>query len=125
MEKAYIILAGLGGGFNSCKELRTLYFSKEDVSEEELVELARDYALEEYSSYEGMHGLRSIDDIMEEEEVDYCEAEEIYQDDVETWIGYSYIEVTTSNVKEMIEEYIDLLDEEELAKLKEIFGDEK
>ena len=46
-------------------------------------------AIQEYEQYEGMHGLRSVDDIMEEDEVDYDEAEEIYNEEREGWIDYS------------------------------------
>ena len=57
-------------------------------------------AIEEYESYEGLHGIRSFSDILEDEfgiiagedenaEDYYCEAEEIYNEEVENTISYS------------------------------------
>lgn len=52
-------------------------------------------AIEDYESYEGLHGIRSLSDIIEEDfdndeltEEDYEEAEEIYQEEKESTINY-------------------------------------
>jgi hypothetical protein len=51
--------------------------------------IAYQYAIEDYESYEGLHGIRSIEDIIEEEQVDEEEATEIYREEVESTIMYS------------------------------------
>lgn len=82
--KDYNIYAGLGGGFGKASYVGTL----QNVDEKE----ASDYAFEEacdiYESYEGLHGLRTTVDIMNEEEVDEDEAWEIYLEEREPWLDY-------------------------------------
>ena len=85
--KKYEIYAGLGGGFGGAQYIGVLEF--------ESVEEAEEYAYEEacqiYESYDGCHGLMSIEDIMEEEECDEEEAGEIWIDQRENWLSY-YVE---------------------------------
>ena len=45
-------------------------------------------AIEKYESYDGLHGLRTVDDIMEEDEIDQDEAEQVYNDERESWLEY-------------------------------------
>jgi hypothetical protein len=79
----WAIYSGLGGGFGGAhfKEVFT-------GSREEAEKTAYQLAIEEYESYEGLHGLRTTSDIMEEDEVDEDEAEEIYNQEREDWLDY-------------------------------------
>ena len=57
---------GLGGGFGGCDRMdwETIEARDHDHAEE----LAREESIREYESYEGLHGLRTVDQIMEEDE---------------------------------------------------------
>lgn len=77
------IYAGLGGGFSSVRYIRTFQGTKDDAEKE-----AYQSAIEEYESYEGLHGLRTVDDIMDEDGVDREEAEETYNEERESWLDY-------------------------------------
>lgn len=82
-----IIYAGLGGGFGGA--------DKVDVLEFENIEDAERYAWEracqEYESYAGLHGLRDIEQIMEEEDCDEEIAQEYYNEERKGWIDYYVI----------------------------------
>lgn len=90
----YNIYAGLGGGFGGadfCDEA-------EFASEKDAMKYAREQAIQEYQSYEGYHGIYGLDDIRDEYqnfslEEGYTEEEleEIYNEEIESWIEY-YIE---------------------------------
>lgn len=92
----YRLYAGLGGGFGGAE-----YFGTEDFnSESDALDAARDEAVQSYESYEGLHGIRSIDDIMEEDGIDdYDDANETYQDEMESWLDY-YVKVATDENEE-------------------------
>lgn len=81
----------LGGGFGGTrhKDWETI----EAENEEEASNIAWECACNEYESYSGMYGLRSVDQIMEEDEVDEKEAEEIYNNERESWLDYEVEEV--------------------------------
>jgi len=83
MEK-YNIYAGLGGSFGGASFITTEEFKNED----DAFEYAYDCAVEIYESYVGYHGLRTVEDIMEEDEVDESEAIETYQEEMENWLDY-------------------------------------
>ena len=91
--KKFRIFAGLEGGLDGPSYVKTcLYKNKEDAEQD-----AYQYAIEEYESYAGLHGIRSLNDIAEEEDLDLDderdlrEAEEIYNEDLESWIDF-YVE---------------------------------
>lgn len=87
--KQYKIWGALGGGFGGVEMLDDDDCEIVNVkNENEAINLAERKAREEYESYEGMHGVRSTDEIMEEDEVDYETALEIYNDEVESWIDF-------------------------------------
>lgn len=77
------IYAGLGGGFGGAHFIRTYEGTKERAEKE-----AYYAAVEEYEGYEGLHGLRTIDEVMEEEGVDHEEAQQIYNEEMESWLDY-------------------------------------
>ena len=92
-EFLYKIYAGLGGGFGGSTYIETEVFS----SLEEAEKAAYEYAIEEYESMEGMHGLRSYEQILEELIYEYGEddissleneAEQIYNEEMESWLDY-------------------------------------
>jgi len=83
---------GLGGGFGGCEmqEWEEMDFASLDEAEKYAYELA----CEEYDQYDGLHGLRSVEQIMEEDEVeDYDEAYESWLDERESWLDWEVEEV--------------------------------
>lgn len=83
----YRIFAGLGGGFGGANEVDVL----ENTSRAEAEDYAYELALQEYEMYDGLHGLRTVDDIIDKEGVDEREAYEIYNEERESWLEY-YVE---------------------------------
>ena len=80
----YRIKYALGGGFGGVENADWEVIEAENLKEAE--EIAYEYARYEYESYEGLHGIRSISDIMEEDDCDEDVAIEIYNEEVESWI---------------------------------------
>ena len=95
--KKYNIYAGLGGGFGGA---RLVAEAEEFENEEAAVNYAYECALEEYQSYEGYHGIVSYGDILDnpeeyglEEGFTEEDVDEIYQEEIESWITYYVKEV--------------------------------
>ena len=90
---------GLNGSFGGAR----YYEIEEFENEEKAYEYAWELACEEYSHYDGLHGLRSIDEIAEDEELDLDNdedlqvAEEIYNDEREGWLDYWVEEIKEGN----------------------------
>ena len=89
--KQYKIYAGLGGGFGGAQYIDTLEFE----NEEQAAHYAWELAIEEYESYDGLHGLTSVADIYENPEdygldEDFTEDDviDVYRDERESWIEY-------------------------------------
>ena len=82
---------GLGGSFGGCDNME--WENTDAKDEQEAEQWAFEQACEEYNSYAGIHGIRSVEEIMEEENVEEFEAEEIYNEDRETWIDYRVREI--------------------------------
>jgi len=76
----------LSGGFGGCENQD--WEEVEVENEDEALKLAYEGACDVYESYLGTNGIRDIDEIMEEDEVDEEEAEEILNEDRESWIDY-------------------------------------
>lgn len=86
LENLFIIGSGLGGGFGGQKNFEVI----EADSLEDAEKWAWENACDEYGSYAGMHGLRDINQIMEEEEIeDEDEAKEVYEEERDSWLDYS------------------------------------
>ena len=89
----YNIYAGLGGSFGGATYQGTGDFESREAAEE----TAYQYAVEEYEMYEGSHGIRSWANIADEECLDYeedeCEINEMYDDEMESWMEY-YVVLT-------------------------------
>ena len=100
----YKIYAGLSGGFGGSKYQGTYEFDNEGQA----YEAAHQLAVEEFQSYEGLHGLLDYDDCRQEvidnlitdqgdspyqEDIDAL-ADEYYKEEIESSIDY-YIELAT------------------------------
>jgi len=91
----YKIYAGLGGGFGG----GTLQGTEEFDSEEEAGEYAWETACEIYDSYGGLHGLRTLEDIINSDESeggDVDVAYDIFMEERENWLSYWIQEVKDS-----------------------------
>lgn len=96
----------------SCNE-PTVYDIADFESVKEATEAAYDCAIEDYQSYEGLHGLPDRAMIMENPEEyglseDYLESEleDTYMDAIESWIQYSAQEIhNLDELKEICESY--------------------
>jgi hypothetical protein len=97
--KKYAIYYGLGGGFGGARFSHIESFYNYDSA----MDYAYEYALEEYINYTGLHGLRSYEEIMEEEGVDQFDAEEIMLQDAESWLDYYVKEVLDDQTEEDFE----------------------
>lgn len=80
----YRVYAGLGGGFGGAKYIATLI----NYTREEAETYAWECACEIYESYAGLHGLRDVIQIMDEEDLSEDEAFEIFQEERESWLDY-------------------------------------
>ena len=88
----FLVKYALSGGFGGCKREEGEII--EAGNEGDAYDYAYEMACQEYDSYDGMHGLRSVNDITEEEEIeDYDEAEQIWAAEREGWLDYSVEEV--------------------------------
>lgn len=94
------IYAGLSGGFGGANYIKTEEYNSFEEAEED----ARNLAIEDYQSYEGYHGIISEQDIWDDlydygldENATDEEVEEIYNEEIESWIAYRVKEVETLN----------------------------
>lgn len=85
----YNIYAGLGGGFGGAQYVGTI----EADSNDDAYEVARQYAIEDYESYEGYNGIADRGDIWDnfedyglEEDATDEDVEDVYLEEVESWI---------------------------------------
>lgn len=85
------IYAGLAGDFGGATYYKTEEYDSVHEAEVDAYELA----VAEYESYEGSHGIISRDDIREnlddyglESGASEAEIEEVYKEEVESWIDY-------------------------------------
>lgn len=88
---AFKIRYGLGGGFGGC-ELND-WEDCDAATLEEANEIAYSAACEEYEMYDGLHGLMTIEDFIEEDGLSEDEAEEAWREERESWIEYEVMEV--------------------------------
>ncbi len=70
-EGLYIIGYGLGGGFGGAINFEVIQVDNQEQADN----FAWENACEEYESYAGMHGLRSVEDIMQEDEIEFSEVQ--------------------------------------------------
>ena len=82
----FIVGYGLSGGFGGIQNYEVIEAYNQNDADKQAWELA----CETYESYVGMHGLRELSEIMEEDEIeDEDEAMEVYNEEREGWIDYS------------------------------------
>jgi len=112
-EQFFIVGYGLGGGFGGIQNYEVFKVESRDLAET----YAWEKACEEYESYAGMHGLRTIDDIMDEDEVEYDEAEEIFNEERESWLDYVVLDFNEKNLKKVSGYHFHNHYEEETSKL--------
>jgi hypothetical protein len=117
----YNIYAGLGGGFGS--NLEEVESGVEFATEEDAWEAAWEAACEIYEGYIGLHGLRSVGDIIEQDlktdpdnvgasqEVLNSMAQEIFEEEREGWLEYNVEEA--SEDEDAWEDDDDMEEEEE------------
>jgi len=84
------IFSGLGGGFGGAKEHDEIM---EFDNEEEAELFAYQEASEEYEGFNGLYGLRTVEEIMNEDGVNEEEAEETYNEEKEDWLDFWVEEV--------------------------------
>jgi hypothetical protein len=85
IEGKWFISYGLGGGFGGANNFKVI----DAENDEEASKYAWEMACQDYENYAGYHGLRNVDEIMEEDEVDEEAAEEVYIEERESWLDYS------------------------------------
>lgn len=90
----FIVGYGLGGGFGGIRDYEVVNTPSLEVASKDAYWLA----VEQYQSFEGLHGLRSEEEILQEliEEEGYEEsdetseiAREMYEEEMENWIDYT------------------------------------
>ena len=97
-EGYYIIGYGLSGGFGGIRDYEVI----EASSQEEADDYAYERACENYENYAGMYGLRDVGQIMEEDDIeDEEEAEEIYKEEMESWLDYEAFPYTKEKANEL------------------------
>ena len=82
-SKIWKIFAGLSGGFGGANFIKEFTGTKEEA-EAEAYQEAKDI----YDSYEGTSGLRTIEEIMEQDGLDEEEAEIEWEQEREDWLDY-------------------------------------
>lgn len=82
----FYIRYALAGGFGGVENAD---WEKIDCNNlEEAESTAYQAACDEYDNYEGLHGLRTVEQIMEEDELSEEEAEEEWREEREGWLDY-------------------------------------
>lgn len=106
MEK-YNIYSGLGGSFGGA----TYQGTGEFESDYDADEYAHELAIEEYQSYEGMHGILGWLDVADKNDLNpddsnnVDEIDSLYQEEIENWIDY-YAILTKEDTEITSEELI-------------------
>ena len=80
---------GMAGGFGGAGEWEK--FSAKDLEAAETEAWER--ACELYNSYDGAHGLRTVEEIMEDEGLNETDAEDAWSENREGWVEYEAREV--------------------------------
>lgn len=87
----YNIYSGLSGGFGDAEYKGTADFD----SEEEALQVAYEFAVDDYQSYEGMRGVLDWFEVAEQNDLnpdeDGDEIDRLYNDEIESWIDYYVI----------------------------------
>jgi len=95
-KNLYIIMYGMTGSFNSEEYVLELCYTLDIASK-----ISYENAVEEYQNYEGLYGLRTLEEIAEEEGEEHADI--IYLEEVESWIQYNaelYTEKKYNDIKD-------------------------
>lgn len=98
IENLFIIGWGLAGGFGGIRDFEVI----EAETEEAAYKFAWEQACECYESYVGSYGLRTIEEIMEEEGYSEEGAEEQYNEEREGWLDYSAVKFSKEAEKKVM-----------------------
>ena len=99
-ENLFIVGYGLSGGFGGIQNYVVIEASSESDAEDQ----ARQMSVDEYESYAGSNGLRDVQDIMVEDEVDEDEAMEIYEQEMDDWLDYEVHPFTKEEYDQLSED---------------------
>lgn len=80
----YKLFYGLNGGFGGAINCQV----DDCDSKEEAEDNARQLAYEDFEGYNGMYGLKTVEEIMEDEDCDEDYAQTLWTDGREDWIEY-------------------------------------
>lgn len=83
----FIIGYGLGGGFGGIQNYEVV--EAKDLNEAST--LSYEKACEEFEQYAGSYGLRTVEEIMEEEGYEEEEAEQEFNEERESWLDYTSV----------------------------------
>ena len=108
--KYYIIGYGLSGGFGGIKDFEVVKCH----DEKEALEWSYEKACQFYKQYDGLHGLRSLDIIMKEDELEYEDAEEVWKGEREWWLDYLVEPYSKERAEELSVYHFDNIHEEEI-----------
>lgn len=111
VKENWKIFAGLSGGFGGANFIKDFFGTRERAEVEAYQE-----AVQIYESYEGMHGLRTEQDIIEEDDVSEEEASEIYNEEMEGWLDY-YVEPDNGQITERVKIFEEFINNEPLWNL--------
>lgn len=93
----FIIGYGLSGGYGGIHNYQVIEADSREYAEGE----AYLQACEMYENYLDGINLRDVGDIMEEYEVDYDEAEQIFTEEREDWLNYTVLDYNEENLKKV------------------------
>ncbi|MBS1775990.1 MAG: hypothetical protein JSS64_06885 [Bacteroidetes bacterium] len=98
LDNLFIIGYGLAGGFGGANNFLVIEARDFEDAEQQAYEMA----CEEYENYAGMNGLRDITQIMEEDEIESeDEAQEVFNDERESWLDYSAVKYSKEEEKKV------------------------
>jgi hypothetical protein len=99
----YNRLSKIKRGRKKMKKYKIKYGSINTLDNEDIIEAvdqeaaeneAYELAIQDYEMYEGMHGIRGVQEIMEEEDItDENEAYEVYVEERDSWLSYEVEEI--------------------------------
>lgn len=92
----------LGGGFGGIENQEWEIIDADSL--DKAMDEARQKAIEEYQSMEGMHGLKSVAEIMEEDDLSAEEAESVYEDEMESWLDFTAEQLSDDGEEEESDE---------------------
>jgi hypothetical protein len=98
IDDLFIIGYGISGGFGGAQNFEVI----EAENEEAANTYAWEQACEYYESYVGNYGLRTVEQIMEEESCEEEEAVQEYSEERESWLDYSAVKFSKEAEKKVM-----------------------